>query len=175
MIEIGKTSADGRIFQIIYKKPYDTARTFPGSGAALFAADAAYAALKRSFSYVDSFIETQIKDAKSEAETLFKKAKSQLNKDEAILSCNNALNICKDYPGIQEYIAQNFAPDAPMLLKVSCDSVNNVNIISWTPRDKSVGIRYKVIKKLSTCGHLRDGVSRTVKRRIKDHETAFRK
>ena len=123
-----------------------------------FAADAAYAALKRSFSYVDSFIETQIKDAKSEAETLFKKAKSQLNKDEAILSCNNALNICKDYPGIQEYIAQNFAPDAPMLLKVSCDSVNNVNIISWTPRDKSVGIRYKVIKKLnSSPSNVNDG------------------
>lgn len=124
-----------------------------------FAADMIFTVLKRTYGYNDTSIETRIRDAKSEAERFFKLAKAETDKEKARNLCNSAFNACKDYPSLQDYIALKFAPEAPIGLRVVCDTSRKYNIISWKAKDKSADVRYKVIKKLnSTPSNINDGV-----------------
>lgn len=124
-----------------------------------FAADTIFTGLKRTYGYNDNSIETRIRDAKSEAERFFKLAKAESDKEKARNLCNSAFNACKDYPGLQDYIALKFAPEAPIGLRVTCDTSRKHNVISWTAKDKSADVKYKVIKKLnSSPSNINDGV-----------------
>ncbi len=126
-----------------------------------FAADTIFIGLKRTYGYNDTSIETQIRNAKSEAERFFKLAKDEIeiDKKKALNLCNSALNACKDYPGLKDYIELNFAPEAPNGLKVVCDTSRRHNVISWTTKDKSADIRYKVIRKTnSSPSNINDGI-----------------
>lgn len=124
-----------------------------------FAADTIFTGLKRTYGYNDTSIEKRIRDAKSEADRFFKLAKAETDKEKARTLCNSAFNACKDYPGLQDYIALKFAPEAPIGLKVVCDTSRKQNVISWIAKDKSADVRYKVIKKLnSSPSNINDGV-----------------
>ena len=123
-----------------------------------FAADTIFTGLKKTYGYNDTSVETRIRDAKSEADRFFKLAKAETDKEKARDLCNSALNACKDYPSLQDYIALKFAPEAPIGLGVVCDTSRKQNVISWTAKDKSVDVRYKVIKKLnSSPSNINDG------------------
>ena len=123
-----------------------------------FAADTIFSGLKRTYGYRETSIETRIRDAKAEAERLFKLAKAESDKEKSLNLCNSAFNACKDYPGLKDYISLKFAPEVPTGLKVVCDTSRKQNVISWTAKDKSADIRYKVIKKLnSSPANINDG------------------
>lgn len=97
--------------------------------------------------FKDKNLEKQIDDAISEAKRLFDIAKIQRNDQQAVRYCDEALNYCKDYPGISEYRKTKVNIPSPNSLSVTLNTELRANILRWNYNNTVGQIRFKIIRK----------------------------
>lgn len=114
-----------------------------------------YSIIKKLFSgYSDAFIEQEISQAITKAQSLFNQAKVAKVEKDILDLCAQAYDICSDLPGVKELMP---APPVVVGMTIDKNSFSRTNTISWTSNnDKS--IRYVLVRsKNGWIQHVTDG------------------
>ena len=113
----------------------------------IYAANQELIHLKTEFpSYHNQCMEDKISHGLMCGKNFLEQAKSAKQEEVIISACMDALEVCKDYPGVIELLGK-YPPKLYGTITVSVDSIHHCNYIHWNDTKKESYVSYCVMRK----------------------------